>query len=155
MEVPISENGIERCHILGRPNAKGNRPIIVKFKSYKTKAAVFNAKNKRKKNPDKMFVTENLTSKNHSIVQKLVELLKNGTPSGPTMVKSAPKYLKSQSLRVSAVYPMLRNSCQKNERTVPDLFIMLFPLRTLCLLDRIKQGGFVAILLLSKLQLVF
>ena len=79
MEVPISENDIERCHFLGRPNAKGNRPIIVKFKSYKSKAAVFNAKNKLKKNPDKKFLTEDLTRKNHSIVQKLVELRKNGT----------------------------------------------------------------------------
>lgn len=79
MEVPISENDIEQCHILGRPNTKGNRPIIVKFKSYKSKAAVFNAKNKLNKNPDKIFLNENLTRKNHSIVQKLVELCKNST----------------------------------------------------------------------------
>ena len=70
MEVPISENDIESSHVLGRPNAKGNRPIIVKFASYRSKAAVFSAKNKLKKNPAKIFVTEDLTRKNHGIIQK-------------------------------------------------------------------------------------
>ena len=79
MKVPVNENDIERCHVLGRPNAKGNRPIIVKFKSYSSKAAVFSAKNKLKGNPAKIFVTEDLTRKNHSIIQKLVELRKNDT----------------------------------------------------------------------------
>ena len=49
MEIPIGEDDVERCHNLGRPNAKGNRPIIIKFKSYKFRAAVFHAKTKRRK----------------------------------------------------------------------------------------------------------
>ena len=79
LDVSIREEDIERCHVLGKPNDKGNRPIIVKFKSYKSKAAVFKARAKLKKNPDKIFVSEDLTRKNHIIVQKLVELRKNGT----------------------------------------------------------------------------
>ena len=78
MKVPVSENDIDRCHVLGRPNAKGIRPIIVKFKSYSSKAAVFSAKKTLKNNPAKIFVTEDLTQKNHSIVQKLLELRKSG-----------------------------------------------------------------------------
>ena len=70
MEIPIGEDDVERCY-------KGNRPIIIKFKSYKFKAAVFHAKTKLKKNPDKIFVAEDLTKKNHSIVQKLVQLRKD------------------------------------------------------------------------------
>ena len=76
--VPITENDIERCHVLGRPNAKGNRPIIVKFKSYAAKSAVYSAKKKLKKNPAKIFLTEDLTQKNHHIIQKFVELRKSG-----------------------------------------------------------------------------
>ena len=78
MGVPLNEDDIERCHVLGRPNAKGNRPIIMKFRAYRSKAAVFNAKNKLKNNPAKIFLTEDLTKKNHSIIQKLVELRKSG-----------------------------------------------------------------------------
>ena len=51
--VPITENDIERCHVLGRPNTKRNRPIIVKFKPYAAKSAVYSAKKKLKKNPAK------------------------------------------------------------------------------------------------------
>ena len=77
LEIPLSDDDVERCHNLGRPNAKGNRPIIMKFKSYKSKAAVFHAKSKLKKNPNKIFITEDLTMKNHSLVQKLVQLRKD------------------------------------------------------------------------------
>ena len=79
MKVPVNENDLERCHVLGRPNTTGNRPIIVKFKSYSSKATVFSAKNKMKGNPAKIFVTEDLTHKNHSIIRNFVELQKNDT----------------------------------------------------------------------------
>ena len=77
LEVPMGEDDIERCHYLGKANAKGFRPLIVKFKSYKSKAAVFTAKKKLKNNPGKIFISEDLTKKNHEIVQKLVQLRKD------------------------------------------------------------------------------
>ena len=70
LEVPLSSDEIERCHPLGNQ-------VIVKFKSYKTKAAVFKAKAKLKRNPDKVFMTEDLTKRNHTIVKKLLELRKS------------------------------------------------------------------------------
>ena len=76
MEVPLDEDDIERCHVLSKANAKGNRPIIIKFKSYKSKAAVFHAKGKLKTNPNKIFITEDLTNKNYSIIQNLVQMRK-------------------------------------------------------------------------------
>ena len=79
LEIPLVEDDVERCHNLGRPNAKGNRPIIIKFKSYKSKAAVFQAKTKLRKNPNKIFISEDLTKTNHSIVQKLVQLRKDNS----------------------------------------------------------------------------
>ena len=41
LDVPIREEDIERSHILGKPNDKDNRPILVRFKSYKSNAPVF------------------------------------------------------------------------------------------------------------------
>ena len=75
----MGEDDIERCHYLGRPNAKGNRQLIIKFRSYKAKAAVFSAKTKLKNNPDKIFISEDLTKKNHGIIQKLVQLRKDAS----------------------------------------------------------------------------
>lgn len=73
------EDDIERCHYLGKTNAKGIRPMIVKFKAYKSKAAVFSAKKKLKNNPDKIYISEDLTKKNYEIVQKLVQLRKDAS----------------------------------------------------------------------------
>ena len=50
--------------------------MIVKFRYYKSKAAVCKAKSKLKNNPNKIFMTEDLTKTNHSIVQKLLQLRK-------------------------------------------------------------------------------
>ena len=71
MCIPLSEDDVERCHNIDKANAKGNRPIIIKFKSYKLKFAVYEAKSKLKKTPNKSFVTEDLTRNNYSLVQKL------------------------------------------------------------------------------------
>ena len=67
--VPITADEIERCHPLGNQ-------VIVKFSYYKSKAAVFKAKSKLKNNPKKIFMTEDLTKSNHSIVKKLLQLRK-------------------------------------------------------------------------------
>ena len=67
--VPITADEIDRCHPLGSQ-------VIVKFRHYKSKAAVFKAKSKLKNNPNKIFMTEDLTKTNHSIVQKLLQLRK-------------------------------------------------------------------------------
>ena len=76
MGVNVSEADIERCHTVGKPNAQGNRRIIIKFKSYQSEDEVYKAKTKLKENPDKIILTEDLTKKNHYIVQKLLELQK-------------------------------------------------------------------------------
>lgn len=57
MGVNFSEADIKRCHTAGKPNAQGNRPIIIKFKSYQSKAEVYKAKTKLKGNPDKILLT--------------------------------------------------------------------------------------------------
>lgn len=52
------------------------REIIVKFTSYRTKALIFANKTKLKGNPDKTFITEDLTAHNHSVIKSLLELKK-------------------------------------------------------------------------------
>lgn len=49
MGVNVSEAEIERCHTVGKPNAQGNRRIIIKFKSYQFEAEVYKAKTNKKK----------------------------------------------------------------------------------------------------------
>ena len=73
--VPITADEIDRCHPLGSQ-------VIVKFRYYKSKAAVFKAKSNLKNNPDKIFMTEDLTKNNHSIVQMLLQLRKSKQING-------------------------------------------------------------------------
>ena len=74
LKVSISVDDIERAHRLGKPNTHGNCPIIVKFKSYQTKARVYSAKSQLKGNREKILLTEDLTKINHSVVVRLLEL---------------------------------------------------------------------------------
>ncbi|MEW8548355.1 MAG: hypothetical protein AB2693_33035, partial [Candidatus Thiodiazotropha sp.] len=71
LKVSVTSEDIERCHPL-----RGGQ-TLVKFKGYKTKAAVFKAKSALKGNPDNIFVTEDLTKQNHEMVKELLMLRKN------------------------------------------------------------------------------
>lgn len=74
MNVAISIDDIERSHPLGKEKDNGTRPIIVKFKTYKSKEMVYKAKSGLKGNPHKIFMTEDLTQKNYKIALKLLQL---------------------------------------------------------------------------------
>lgn len=65
---------IERSHPLGKEKDNGTRPIIVKFKTYKSKETVYKAKSSLKGNPHKIFMAEDLTQKNYKIALKLLQL---------------------------------------------------------------------------------
>ena len=73
----LAASDVERCHPLGRINRAGNRQILVKFKSYHSKSKVFAAKSKLKGNPDNIFISEDLTGYNHTIVKSLLQFRKN------------------------------------------------------------------------------
>ncbi|MEW8547170.1 MAG: hypothetical protein AB2693_26970 [Candidatus Thiodiazotropha sp.] len=72
LKVNISSEDIERCHPLGA------KQVICKFRSYKTKAEVYGAKKYLKGNPRKIFLTEDLTRRNHRTVEELLRLRKSG-----------------------------------------------------------------------------
>ena len=92
-EEKISERNIGRYHPIGKKVGTRKPQIIVKFTSYKTRARVCANKTKLKGHPDKTFLTEDLTSKNHSVIKSLLELRKAKRLNvyGQVMVKFLPK----------------------------------------------------------------
>ena len=62
MTLKVSAEEIERVHPLGP------KQTIVKFESYKTKAAVYKAKSNLKDNHDGVFMTEDLTKRNYALL---------------------------------------------------------------------------------------
>lgn len=70
MNIKVSADEIERAHPLGP------KQMIVKFKSYKTKAVVYKAKSNLKYNAGNVFMTEDLTKRNHAIIQQLLSAKK-------------------------------------------------------------------------------
>lgn len=75
----LTERDIERCHYIGRPKSSGFQQIIVKFSRYHDKWRVFAEKRCLKNNPNKTFITEDLTAVNHSLVKSLLPMKKEGT----------------------------------------------------------------------------
>ena len=98
-EDKIVSTDIERCHPVGE------HATIVKFKMYYTKQKVFAAKKNLKNNPDKIFMTEDLTKFNHSIVSTLIPLRKtnklasfwtrNGTVFAKKLAEDVPVKVRS------------------------------------------------------------
>ncbi|MCG8049149.1 MAG: hypothetical protein N0E48_26695 [Candidatus Thiodiazotropha endolucinida] len=75
----LSNSDIERCHYIGKRKSTGPQQILVKFARYHDKRRVFLSKKNLKNNPNKIFMTEDLTAVNHSLVKSLLPLKKNGT----------------------------------------------------------------------------
>ena len=76
MKVDISAGDIERCrHPVG--NSKGMKLLIIEFKRYHTKQSVYKAKSNLKGNPHKIFLTEDLTKRNHDMVATLLTKVKS------------------------------------------------------------------------------
>ena len=67
-EDSITAKDIERCHPIGRKVGTRKPQIIVKFASYQIKSKVFASKTKLKGHPDRVFLTEDLTS-NQNLVR--------------------------------------------------------------------------------------
>ena len=60
MKADVRAEDIDRCHPVGKPNNKNIKPIIVKFKSYDTKHAVYKAKTNLTGNPRKPLLWKTL-----------------------------------------------------------------------------------------------
>ena len=66
---PISPSDVERCHFVGR----SKKQILVKFSRYHDKRRIYMNKKKLKNNPDKIFITGDLTKANHELVKFLMD----------------------------------------------------------------------------------
>ena len=73
----ITTDDISRTHVVGTPS-DGKCQIIARFNSYRLRHKVFSAKAKLKDDPDKRFITEDLTKTRYAIVKRLSGLWKAG-----------------------------------------------------------------------------
>ena len=114
-EENISDRDIERCHPISKKVGTRKPQIIVKFTSYKTRAKVYANKTKLKGHPDKTFLTEDLTSKNHSVIKSLLELRKAKrinsfwTSNGKILAKVTHRSVH----RVDYNLPRILNTCSR------------------------------------------
>ena len=67
---PLTVNDINRSHIIGQIQ-NGKCQIIARFRNWKVKNSVYMAKRNLYKNPDNIFVTEDLTKYRQQIVKEL------------------------------------------------------------------------------------
>ena len=71
LNVELSQNDIGRTHRLGRKtNGEKPRPLIVRFATYRPRKKVFDSKRKLK--GQGIVITENLTKKRYSLLQKCI-----------------------------------------------------------------------------------
>ena len=77
MKVDIRAADIKQCHSVGKPNSKGMKPLKIKFKHYHIKQRVYKPKSNLKGYPHKIFLTEDLTKRNHDMVVTLLTKVKS------------------------------------------------------------------------------
>ena len=73
LEVEITKDDICRSHPVGKPNRQGKSQLICRFRNWKVKNSIFSVKRQLKDNPDKIFITEDLTRYRQSIVAALAD----------------------------------------------------------------------------------
>ena len=79
LNIDISKCEIDRSHRVGRPTSDRPRPIITKFISYKTKASIYNARNRLKFTGDGsrsrgVYINEDLTKTRLSMFKRSLKL---------------------------------------------------------------------------------
>lgn len=77
LNVNITKEDIGRSHVIGSVR-NGKSQVIVRFLSYRNREKVYNAKKILKGDPDKLFITENLTKFRTDMVKALADLKFNG-----------------------------------------------------------------------------
>ena len=101
---PLQILDIERCHFVGKPIAGRPKQIIIKFAHYHDKRRVFAVKSNLKNNLSKDYVTEDLTSNNHSMVKQLLTM-KKGNKIDSFWTSDGRVYAKKESTVARSGYP--------------------------------------------------
>ena len=76
LEVPITLNELGRTRPIGKVRG-GKVQVIARFITYRQRQAVYSSKSKLKNNPNKLFITENLTTRRRKIMDELNYLRTN------------------------------------------------------------------------------
>ena len=76
LEVPITLNELGHTYSIGKVRG-GKVQVITRFITYLQRQAVYSSKRTLKNNPNKMFITENLTTPRRKIIDKLNYLSTN------------------------------------------------------------------------------
>lgn len=77
LDITITDADIDRSHILGKINRFNKAQIICRFRSWNIKNKIFKSKSKLAKNPDKIFISEDLTQPRRELVVRLNHLRKS------------------------------------------------------------------------------
>ena len=73
LNVEIEKDDICRSHPIGNENRRGNYQVICRFRNWKIKNTIFSNKSQLKDDPDRIFITEDLTSFRQEIVAEMVK----------------------------------------------------------------------------------
>lgn len=73
LKLGIQKEDIGRSHVIGKVR-NGKSQVIVRFLSYRIREKVYSAKKRLKGDPDKIFITENLTTFRTNLVKELSDL---------------------------------------------------------------------------------
>ena len=78
LNVPKHSNKHDLIHFVTKSVGRVLDERDIKFSRYHNKWRVFSVKKKIKKHPNKTFITEDMTSMNHSVFQTLLPLKRGG-----------------------------------------------------------------------------
>lgn len=94
-QIPISKSDISDIHYLGKPTANKSPPIVIRFVSRKARLDVL--KNRKNLTKTKVFINEQLTSKNNELSFKAREMVRRKEILS-TFTRNGQVYIKFGSL---------------------------------------------------------
>jgi len=74
LDVTITGDDIDKSHIIGRINNNNKAQVSCIFKTWNIKNKIFKTKSKLAKNPDKTFISEDLTQPRRELIFRLNQL---------------------------------------------------------------------------------
>lgn len=77
LNQPITVDDVDRSHVVGKRNYRGQVNIICKFANYRAKSRIYHSRMSLKNRREKVFIVEDLTHYRVRLVGKLNELRKN------------------------------------------------------------------------------
>ena len=77
LKVDITKDDINRSHPVGKPK-HGKSQIICRLRNWKVKNAIYKMKKELKGDPDRIFITEDLTMYRQSVITEISKAKRSG-----------------------------------------------------------------------------